>query len=281
MNDIKISIITPSYNQGQFLERTILSIINQNYSNLEYIIIDGGSTDNSVEIIKKYENNITYWVSEKDNGQTDAINKGMRIATGDILGWINSDDILLPEALLNVENLAKKNPDKDLFMGRTVRIDTDDKILFFNIIPKMTAFFYEKGVFFFAQQSWFWRRSVFNKIGYLNIERHACMDMDFLIRQLQAGCKIAFTPRHLGAIRLYEGTKTSMDSNDENNIWAKDRKIMKEIYKNFHYQNSKKFYRYLYELMKVFNGMYLKQYYFNKRYEEKKISTFTEHNVFI
>jgi glycosyltransferase involved in cell wall biosynthesis len=275
---MKISIITPSYNQSRFLERTILSIINQNYSNLEYIIIDGGSTDNSVEIIKKYENEITYWISEKDKGQSDAINKGMRKATGDIVCWINSDDILLPGALTKIAKLANNNPDCDIFMGRTIRIDDNDKITFFNITPKMTPFFYKRGVFFFAQQSWFWKRSIFDTVGYLNIERHACMDMDFFMRQLQAGFKIAFTPKHLGAMRIYTGTKTSLDSGEGDNIWVKDRKIMKEFYQNFHYQNSKKIYRYLYGLMKVYNGMYLKQIFYNKVYKGTSIYTFKEIN---
>jgi glycosyltransferase involved in cell wall biosynthesis len=101
----KISIVTPSYNQGQFIEETILSILNQNYPNLEYIIIDGGSTDNTVEVIKKYEDRITYWVSEKDKGQAHAINKGLEKSKGDFFCFINSDDYYKPKALIELVTL--------------------------------------------------------------------------------------------------------------------------------------------------------------------------------
>ena len=107
----KISIITPSYNQGIFIEETILSVLDQNYPNLEYIIMDGGSTDNTVDIIKKYEDRITYWISEKDNGQSDAINKGFHKSTGDILHWLNSDDVLVPRALNMLVEYLSNNPD--------------------------------------------------------------------------------------------------------------------------------------------------------------------------
>src|SRR4051794_29425295 len=113
MNYPKISVITPSFNQAPFLEETILSIINQDYPNLEYIVIDGGSTDKSVDIIRKYEEKITFWVSEKDNGQSEAINKGFEKATGDIVCWINSDDILLPHALIKVANFFYTNSKVD------------------------------------------------------------------------------------------------------------------------------------------------------------------------
>ena len=107
----KISIVTPSFNQGEYLEETILSVIGQNYPNLEYIIIDGGSKDNSVEIIKKYEKYLTYWVSENDEGQSDAINKGFKIATGDIFGWLNSDDLFMPNVFNNIISLKPKSSD--------------------------------------------------------------------------------------------------------------------------------------------------------------------------
>jgi glycosyltransferase involved in cell wall biosynthesis len=111
---IKFSIVTPSYNQGQYLEKAILSVIEQDYPNLEYIIIDGGSTDNSLEIIKKYEKHLAYWVSEKDRGQSHAINKGFERASGDLFGWLNSDDYFAPDALKTVAEVyhtSQKWPD--------------------------------------------------------------------------------------------------------------------------------------------------------------------------
>lgn len=106
-----ISIVTPSFNQGEYIEQTILSVLEQNYPNLEYIIIDGGSTDNSVEIIKKYEKYITYWVSEKDNGQSHAINKGLQKCTGEVFNWLNSDDYLEKDSLHHIADLfASQNP---------------------------------------------------------------------------------------------------------------------------------------------------------------------------
>ncbi len=115
----KITIITPSYNQGQYIEQTIQSVINQNYSNLEYIIIDGGSTDNTVEIIKKYEEKITYWISEPDQGQSHAINKGIKIATGKIFNWLNSDDYLEKNTLLDIANIYLKNKNAEVICGYT------------------------------------------------------------------------------------------------------------------------------------------------------------------
>ena len=115
----KISVITPSYNQGKFLEQTILSVIEQDYTNVELIIIDGGSTDNSVDVIRQYENVIAYWVSEPDRGQAHAINKGLAKCTGDIFNWINSDDYLEPGALQEIGTQFANNPDTNIVCGYT------------------------------------------------------------------------------------------------------------------------------------------------------------------
>src|SRR5260370_28877982 len=107
----RISIITPSFNQAEFVERTILSVLEQNYPNLEYIVVDGGSTDGSVDVIRRYQSRIAYWVSEKDRGQAHAINKGLQRATGDIIGYLNSDDYYLEGALARVADCFSREPD--------------------------------------------------------------------------------------------------------------------------------------------------------------------------
>ena len=264
----KISIVTPSYNQGQFLEETILSIINQGYPNLEYIIIDGGSTDNSVDIIKKYENHLTYWVSEKDRGQSNAINKGFKKSNGEIVGWINSDDLLMPGALDLIAEKSKKKPQANVFMGWTIRIDAKSKVLFTNIIPKQHCWLARRGVFYFGQQSWFWKRNMFDYLGFIDENTHACMDIDFLIRQLISKAKITPIKAHLGAFRQHEMTKTSSN----NDIWHNDRKRMAKKYKIFNYKHPQKYALILYGLLKVINGNYLKQFLWNKIYKDKHIS---------
>ena len=116
----KISIVTPSFNQGRFLEETILSVLNQNYDNLEYIIIDGGSSDETVDIIRRYEDRLAYWVSEKDRGQVHAINKGLERATGDIFAYLNSDDIYLAGAFNAVVGYFRDHPESDWICGDTL-----------------------------------------------------------------------------------------------------------------------------------------------------------------
>ena len=127
MNQPKISIITPSFNQSEFLEFTIQSVLSQDYPDLEYIIVDGGSTDGSLEIIKKYEDRLAWWVSEKDQGQTDAINKGFARATGKYLAWLNSDDTYQPGALSKAAEYLESHPEVGLVYGETNYIDQDGR----------------------------------------------------------------------------------------------------------------------------------------------------------
>ena len=140
MKKAKISIITPSFNQGKYLEQTILSVLDQKYPNLEYIIIDGGSNDNSVEIIKKYEHRLKYWVSEKDNGQANAINKGLSHCTGEIICWLNSDDYYLPDTLKKISNIIDINKKQILFGNCNHLFQNTGKIIGSNVVYKHKKF---------------------------------------------------------------------------------------------------------------------------------------------
>jgi glycosyltransferase involved in cell wall biosynthesis len=271
MNNLKISVITPSYNQGQFLERTILSIINQNYPNVEHIIIDGGSTDNSVEIIKKYETRIAYWVSEKDKGQTDAINKGMRKATGDIVCWINSDDILLSGALQVVARYFNRHPDIEFLNGLTVHIDKDDKILRIGHILN-SKWFHKRGMYNISQQGMFWKKCIFEKVGELDETFHYSMDVEWIVRLYENKIRMARINKPLGAIRMHEFTKTTTLANS-NNLWRGDHKKIGEKYNGkYTILNRKKILIYLYGVIKLIKGMYLQDWLFYKKYFNKHIN---------
>ena len=204
----KISIVTPSFNQAEFLERTILSVLNQNYPNLEYFIIDGGSTDGSVEIIKKYEKYLAYWVSEKDNGQAHAVNKGWALATGQWLGWQNSDDIYLPEALRKVGVAARKFADKDLIYGNVYHIDKDDNIERDYRFPNtgLKSPIYEGLIAF---QAAFFGKGLVDRCGFLDESLEFCMDLEYFRRF--AGTVTPLLIRDfLGAYRSHPQTKSSL-----------------------------------------------------------------------
>ena len=176
----KITIITPSYNQGQFIEDTILSVINQNYPNFEYIIIDGGSTDNTVDIIKKYESSITYWVSEKDLGQSNAINKGLKLATGDIINWINSDDILIEGALAKVASYFNKNPNSIIVHGR-IEYFGDSSSFSTNLPLKNIKTRYLAHICM-AQPATFFKKKLIDEHGFIDESLHFSMDTDLYVR---------------------------------------------------------------------------------------------------
>ncbi len=162
---IKISIVTPNYNGAAFLEETIQSVLGQGYPNLEYIIIDGGSTDNSVEIIKRYEKHLAYWISEPDNGMYDAIKKGFEKSTGEIMAWINSDDIYHNKALFSVAEIFTKFSFIDWLLGIPTMFDEQGRTVDVRPFKKWSKYDYYLGEYKWIQQeSIFWRRSLWKKV---------------------------------------------------------------------------------------------------------------------
>ncbi len=206
----KISIVTVSYNQSEYLEDNILSIINQKYPNIEHIVVDGGSTDGSVEVLKKYDDYIT-WTSEPDDGQSDALNKGFKKATGEIIGWINSDDRLHFGALKIVSEYFSKNEDVLAIVGDLLLIDEAG-----NEIKKVISKTYTNNYLVniargITQQSIFFKRSVFNDIGYIDTKLNYVMDRDFFIR-VSTLANIEYIPETLAHFRLQSNSKTSEGS---------------------------------------------------------------------
>ncbi len=205
----RITIITPSFNQVEYLERTILSVLEQSYPNLEYIIIDGGSTDGSVDVIQRYSEQLAYWVSEPDNGQTDAINKGLRVATGEWVAWQNSDDIYFPGALFSLASAVKKHSKAELIIGNMILIDEHDNLLrdMHYVKPTYKSLLAEGMVL--TNQAAFWRRALHDEIGMLNEELHYKFDYEWFLR-LTKHCNCIHVNRFWGALRLHDETKTSL-----------------------------------------------------------------------
>lgn len=183
----KISIVTPSYNQAHFIERTIDSILNQKYPNLEYIVMDGKSSDGTVEILKKYKNKIT-WKSEKDSGQSEAINKGLKMATGEIVAFLNSDDTYEPGALHKVARFFHENPDKKWVYGKCTIINENDVEIrrpitwYKNMLLKKFSYSKLLSENFISQPATFWKRELHKEVGYFDENDHWCMDYEFWLR---------------------------------------------------------------------------------------------------
>lgn len=207
--DIKISVVTPSFNQSNFLENTILSVVNQNFKNIEYIVIDGGSTDGSLEIIKKYDKYIHYWISEKDNGQTDAINKGFKVATGDIICFLNSDDFFIKDSLENVANHFKKNLATDILLCDGIYCNSNGELEKYYRYISPIKILSKHGIIAFCQQSMFIKKSSYFKIGGLSNNLHYCMDSDFIYKAIDFGCKFSVLHKPAGVFRWHDKMKST------------------------------------------------------------------------
>jgi len=205
-----ISIVIPSFNQGNYIEQTIISIIEQDYEHKEIIIIDGGSTDNTVNILKKYNSKITYWISEKDNGQSHAINKGLKIAKGEIFNWINSDDYLEPGALKHIATLFQAKPDLNIVGGYCRLFSEKEK---FSIISRIgikeSA---EESIvnYWMNQPSTFYKTEIIKDFGGINESLHYCMDLEIWFKYLSkyGTADVKLTNNLLSHFRHHDSSKT-------------------------------------------------------------------------
>ena len=203
-----VSIITPSFNQAAFIQATMDSVLSQDYPHIEYIVVDGGSTDGTVDILKACDDPRLTWVSEPDRGQSDAINKGLQKAQGDILAYLNSDDLYLPGAISVTVNAFNENPDVDLVYGDCIYIDKNGVQIG---AARGEAFDLQQivtGRVFMPQQSAFWRKRVTEAIGMFDESLHYTMDVDYWLRLFADGFKPAYFPGERGAYRLHGDSKT-------------------------------------------------------------------------
>jgi glycosyltransferase involved in cell wall biosynthesis len=208
----KISIITPCYNAAQYIEQTILSIINQDYDNIEYIIIDGGSTDGTVDIIKKYEDKVTYWISEPDNGQSDAINKGIAIATGDVFNWVNGDDYLEDGALKLVGD-SFHDLNLDVLCTSTMLFNESGNIRINNPTEYKEGLISTLNSQGLNQQGMFWRMDRIKELNGVNSKFNYSMDLDLWKRYIinYGFTKLSSLDVVTGFFRLSNDSKTGAD----------------------------------------------------------------------
>ena len=205
---MKISIVTPSYNQGQFIERTLQSVASQAAAGLEieHVVFDGGSTDNTVEVLKNFSPPVR-WVSNKDNGQADAVNQGISATDGEIIGWLNSDDIYYPGVVARVVEYFDRHPEIDVVYGMANHIDLEDQA--FESYPSEPWDFERlKETCFICQPALFFRRRVVEKHGLLDESLNYCMDYEYWLRLGMKGVRFAYLKEKLAGSRLYADNKT-------------------------------------------------------------------------
>ena len=204
----RISIVTPSYNQASYLEATLCSILDQDYPNFEYLVLDGGSTDGSVEILRKYAGRLAYWEAQPDRGQSHALNKGFARSTGEIIGYLNSDDLYLPGTLSTVGRFFVEHPEIDVVYGDQVDIDENGTI--FRATRSLP--FSRLGLLSRAgaipQPASFWRRSVYDRLGGFREDLHWSMDYEFFLRAAARGCRITYISTPLAKFRYHASSKT-------------------------------------------------------------------------
>lgn len=223
-----LSVITPSYNQSAYLEATIQSVLSQAYSHVEHIIVDGGSTDGSVEIVRKYADRLAYWESNPDSGQSQAINKGMARASGSLLSWINSDDVLLPGALAAAARAHTAHPEAVL-LGDVVHFSDHERLAFVvhqhNVSLENLVAHWQAG-WTWNQPGTFIPRSVWERIGRLDEGLRYTFDREWMCRALETGVPVVYLGQLVAAFRMHPGSKTM----GETTLWGQEQLMVTQRY---------------------------------------------------
>ena len=213
----RITVVTPSYNHGEFIQQTIDSVLNQDYPDLEYIVMDGGSTDGTVDILREYDGRL-YWVSERDRGQSHAINKGLRMATGEVVAFLNSDDLYEPGALMKVGGFFARHPEAAWVTGRCRIIDQNDReirkaiTLYKNMWLRLKSYAVLQVVDYISQPATFWRRQVVEKIGLFDEALRYAMDYDYSLR-VGRQFRLWVLNDYLASFRMHPASKAGSSAN--------------------------------------------------------------------
>jgi glycosyltransferase involved in cell wall biosynthesis len=255
---VSITIVTPSYNQGQFIGETIESIVTQDYPECEYFIIDACSSDNSATVISRYKESIDWWLCEPDNGQADAINKGLMKASGELFAWVNSDDILLPNCLTIVNSYFSEKKHPDIITGNILYIDEHGFIKRFLNMKKQSRFFLSKGVWYAAAPVVFFNTKKLIEYGCLNASLRLCMDLDVWIRFLVQNAKVVHIPHYLGCFRIHTTSKGQIAIHTSNDVQLEREMLYRNAFPILTVSENK-FWRNIYRAKQLVNLCYIKE----------------------
>lgn len=227
---MKLSVVTPSLNQARYLRETLESVLSQGYNDLEYIVIDGGSSDGSVDILREFGPRLSHWVSEADKGQAEAINKGFSLATGDVFAWINSDDYYLPGAFFHVMGLFAKHEVDIVRSGVRHILKTEDCVLH-DHVPRESQLRSLRTHDPIVQPGVFWKRSLHEKVGPLRVDLKYCLDWEFFVRLFESGSHVN-TSRITAVYRIHDSHKTGIGGEERNaEVLALLRRIAPDYYR--------------------------------------------------
>lgn len=280
----KITIVTPNYNGSRYLEDTIMSVFGQNYPNLEYIIIDGGSTDGSINIIKKYENRLAYWVSEPDNGMYHAIQKGFEKSTGELMAWINSDDMYHKNAFFTIAEIFDTFDEVNWLVGASTFYDEENRTVHCNQSRLFTKFdFYNYDFKWLEQESVFWRRSLWNISGAtLNTKLKYAGDFDLWLKLFKYE-KLYVTHALIGGFRWRSSKQLSTEHFEEYLVEAND--AIKQVMLSYEDQRILNNYKLILKIKSIldyflfFNTDWIEQRFRNRYFPKPTWIAFDRHKM--